>query len=172
MSELFNNYKEMNLNNQIPDNRHKYLHFDDEFKNKLVLGATNTYSFDLYQPKDDIKEVLFTYSQGLSIILTKKFLLDEFQKVSEEDDFLTGPEGSKLYEITKWPSLTPNKNKVKAVLVYKITPEESLMFNNYNLDTNLQMRLTLDNQDEVIYSKNYKLDLVPTNNPQGIETND
>lgn len=164
----------------IPDNEKVFIRKPRKYKDKIVLGGTNNHSFLLPGSLTEIKQFSITYSQGTEIKLTKTFYGDLFTPSNEADDVkeYTYIDGSKLYELTKDEVkevylFDEGENQTAlsyCIIFYEITPEESLVFNNWNREVYVQARVVLnynntkEEGETVKYSNRYKIKIVKTIN--------
>jgi len=121
MSELFDNYPQGS--SYIPNNRPQCVETEET---KILIGSTVEHTFDVpYNVAVDLDELEVIYKLGVDVVLTKK--------LSEEE--LT-------YVI---------KGEHRSFVMSRISPEESLLFNNDLLDCFVQLKFTfLD--DSINYS--------------------
>ena len=151
MTNLFNNYEN---NTTIPDNRYKFLPLKPEYKDVIVKGAEAHHCFKIPYSIDQIQDVIVMYYQGIKktllipndrIILSNSYEEDEEEESIEQDKVLK--------------SINPNQEYCWAK--YTITEEESLLFNWYNKQTQVQLRIVLID-GTVEYSGIYKIKVLPT----------
>lgn len=150
MTNLFNNYE----NKTIPDNRYKFLPLKPEYKDVIVKGAEAHHCFKIPYSIDDIQEVEVIYFQGIKetlIIPNDRIILSNSYEEDEEEEPIEQGEVLK--------SIEPNQDYCWAK--YTITEEESLLFNWYNKQVQVQLKVIL-NDDTVEYSGIYKIKILPT----------
>lgn len=123
---MFDTYNNKNLKVR-PENLVEFLDVKDYEWDIIDIGATNIHYFKLPVLIEDIKDYLVSYKQGLDIVLEKTQEECELEQLGED-----------LY--------------LRCIL----NPKESKLFNNYNKDTFIQLKLILQN-DEIIYSGKYRL---------------
>ena len=151
MTNLFNNYEN---NTAIKDNSYKLIHLKTEYKDVIVKGAEAHHCFKIPYARDQIQDVIVMYYQGIKktllipkdrIILSNSYEEDEEEESIEQDEVLK--------------SIEPNQEYCWAK--YTIKEEESLLFNWYNKQTQVQLRIVLID-GTVEYSGIYKIKILPT----------
>lgn len=129
---MFDNYNNMS-ENYIPNNLFTYINEDNEYKDTIIPGSTCTHVFKIaVDYASEVKHINAIYTQGISIILIK-----------DERDF-----SEEAYDSSY------------SFLSVTLTPEDTEQFNAYNKDTKVQIKITL-NDDSVVYSKVYRIKVLP-----------
>ena len=150
MTNLFNNYEN---NTVIPDNRYKFLPLKPEYKDVIVKGASADHCFKIPYALDEVKEATVVYFQGIKeklIIPNDRIhLTNSYEEDSEEEI------------IEEAPVLKSSPNQEYCWAKYTIREEESLLFNWYNKQTQVQLRVVLVD-GTVEYSGIYKIKVLPT----------
>lgn len=188
MSQLFDNYKRNNL--EVPNNENVFIRTPKEYKDIIVLGGKNNHTFLIPYNFDELRYFSVTYIQGTETILTKRFDTTFFREVSDEEDFgikeyrydaLGAKEnGSVLYQVNKeyikdFYENDPDDDLddedlvvASCVLFYTISPEESLLFNDWNKEVYCQLKVEIDtnvDEEQIVvteYSRKYKIKVLGT----------
>lgn len=106
-----------NKTKYIPSNLYRFLPVESEYKDLMVLNAINEYSFRIPHKKEDILDANIFYMQGTEHKIQKSF-----------------------YDI-KFTDL-PND---RCIAEYYLTPSETLLFNTYNKEVKVQLKVDLIN---------------------------
>lgn len=134
---MFDNYNNI-PEDYIPDNRIRFLTVDNEYKDTIIIGGTCEHVFIIDMDfNTDISDAYVTYKQGTEYKLIKNKSEMALEVVTES--------GELPYTIV---SVT-------------LTPEETSLFNSYNRDLDVQMKLILTNGD-IIYTRIYKILPLPS----------
>lgn len=179
MSELFDNYK--HDNRTVPNNERVFIKKPKEFKDVIVLGGTNGHTFSIPYAKDEIVDFSITYVQGTETVLTKYFDCSLFAEEQKEDNithyFYTGisPDyGSKLIEVVRedLDELIEDEDDELNLAIafcsifYNISPEESLLFNDWNSEVYVQLKAHIDIEHDgttvTEFSRKYRIKIVNT----------
>ena len=150
MTNLFNNYEN---NTTIPDNRYKFLPLKPEYKDVIVKGAEAHHCFKIPYAIDEVKEATVVYFQGIKeklIIPNDRIrLTNSYEEDSEEEI------------VEEAPVLKSCSTQDYCWAKYTITEEESLLFNWYDKQVQVQLRIVLQD-DSIEYSGIYKIKILPT----------
>lgn len=150
MTNLFNNYEN---NTTIPDNRYKFLPLKPEYKDVIVKGAEAHHCFKIPYAIDEVKEATVVYFQGIKeklIIPNDRIrLTNSYEEDSEEEI------------VEEVPVLKSCFTQDYCWAKYTITEEESLLFNWYDKQVQVQLRIVLQD-DSIEYSGIYKIKILPT----------
>lgn len=134
---IFANYNDI-PEDYVPDNRIRFLRVDCDQKDAIVIGGSTMHAFVLDGNANiDTKDIFIYYKQGSEIKLIKDKPQLDIEVVEES--------GSLPYSI----------------IGVNLSPKETSLFNDYNKDLELQMKLILVD-DSVIYTCIYKLRTVRT----------
>lgn len=150
MTNLFNNYEN---NTTIPDNRYKFLPLKPEYKDVIIKGASADHCFKIPYALDEVKEATVVYFQGIKeklIIPNDRIhLTNSYEEDSEEEI------------IEEAPVLKSSPTQDYCWAKYTISEEESLLFNWYDKQVQVQLRIVLQD-DSIEYSGIYKIKILPT----------
>lgn len=129
-----------NKNQPIPDNEKVFLEYKKKYADIIVLGGTNKHCFLIPYSPEEVDYLSVTYIQGTEIKLTKMFLSSELEDLNGE-----------------------------SMLIYDITPEESLAFNNWNKEVYAQIKayITCAEESRIEYSQQYKIKIINTLEDKG-----
>jgi hypothetical protein len=117
------------------DNRFPHIHIDDD--DEIVVGSTSTHVFILpFKYSSFVTNSKVIYRQGLEVLLEKDSSSFTIEEPENPDHPMWG----------------------KTILTVKLTPEETLLFNQYValLDTNVQLKIETENGD-ILYNKVNKI---------------
>ena len=150
MTNLFNNYEN---NTTIPDNRYKFLPLKPEYKDVIVKGAEAHHCFKIPYAIDEVKEATVVYFQGI-----KEKLLIPNDRIRLTNSY---EEDSEEEIVEEAPVLKSCSTQDYCWAKYTITEEESLLFNWYDKQVQVQLKVIL-NDGTVEYSGIYKIKILPT----------
>ena len=150
MTNLFNNYEN---NTTIPDNRYKFLPLKPEYKDVIVKGAEAHHCFKIPYAIDEVKEATVVYFQGI-----KEKLLIPNDRIRLTNSY---EEDSEEEIVEEAPVLKSCSTQDYCWAKYTITEEESLLFNWYDKQVQVQLRIVLQD-DSIEYSGIYKIKILPT----------
>lgn len=155
MSQLFDNY--IKHNTHIPDNISQFLYREPDYKDVIVIGATNEHVLNINPDKSDIYKLEIIYRQGTVIKLTKAFYMARFVPALLESGSLASTSwwlypdnNAKLYVFSKEEledqefhlKDIPNHTIYRSILMYSLTAEDSQLFNDYDQDLIMQAKIT------------------------------
>ena len=175
MSKLFDNY--INKATNVPYNDKVYLKDIRDTKDVIVIGASNDHVFEIPFKLHEMDMFWITYIQGTEVKITKKYYPHLF-KLQEDGTYKYAEDDSTLIEL--------NENQIKesleleddpfnneflptySVLFYTLTPDESLLFNDYNKEVYVELKAAVNTpkddlvEDNISFSKRYKLKIIGT----------
>ena len=146
MTNLFDNYDKEKCSKAIPDNRYKFLPIIPEYKDVIIRGAEVEHCFLIPHKMEDIIGARVIYYQGIEEKLIIPFSRIQLKnKYSSED---TPEDASNKY---CWA-------------YYNIMEDESLLFNTYNKQVQVQLVVVVleNGEQKVEYSNIYKIKVLPT----------
>lgn len=135
MAHMFDNYPSTTL----PDNRYKFLSVEKEYKDVIIRGGEVEHCFKIPHNMNDISECEVIFYQGIE----KKLIIPDY-RISLKNSYIGAEEDLE----NCWA-------------YYKVYEDESLAFNTYNKQTQVQLKIRLTN-GAVEYSNIYKIKVLPT----------
>lgn len=137
---IFDNYEN---NTTLPDNRYKFLPEKCPYKDSIIRGAKAEHCFKIPHNLEDIQSAEVNYFQGIE----QKLVIPN-DRITIKDEYDSEDSTEENIENTCWAT-------------YTLTEQESLVFNAYNTQVNVQLKIIL-NDGSIEYSSIYKIRILPT----------
>lgn len=131
MTRMFKDYD--NNSNCIPDNRYRFLPIKSQYRDLMVMNANNQYQFVVPYKSEDILDANVFYMQGTESVITKTYKDLILEDISEDAD--------------------------NCRISYYLSAEDTLLFNNYNKELKVQLKLNLFN-GRIEYSPIYLIKII------------
>lgn len=144
MTNLFDNYEKYNTT--IPDNRYRFLPVIPEYKDVIIRGAEVDHCFKIPHKMENIIGARVVYYQGI-----EEKVIIPFSRIQLKNEYSSEDTTDDISENYCWA-------------YYTLTEDESLRFNTYNKQVQVQLAVVVLENDEqrVEYSNIYKIKVLPT----------
>ena len=139
MTHLFDNYP----SNTLPDNRYEFLPIEKEYKDIIIRGGEVEHCFKIPHNINDISECEVIFYQGIE----QKLIIPDY-RITLKDEY--DAEDTTYENITEY-----------CWAYYKVYDSESLAFNTFNKQTQVQLKIRLTD-GSIEYSNIYKIKVLPT----------
>ena len=178
MSGLFDNYKNKATN--VPYNEKVFLPDIRKTKDVIVIGGTNDHVFEIPYKLNELDKFFISYIQGTEVKLTKEYYISDFI-LQPDGTYKNIEDGAILVELT--PKQIEESLELEddpyndtfqptySVLFYILTPDQSLLFNDYNKEVYVELKACIKSskddlmEDAISYSRKYKLTVIGTIRP-------
>ena len=144
MTNLFDNYEKFNTT--TPDNRYRFLPTIPEYKDVIIRGAEVEHCFKIPHKMENIIGARVIYYQGI-----EEKVIVPFSRIQLKNEYSSEDTTEDISENYCWA-------------YYTLTEEESLRFNTYNKQVQVQLAVVILENDKqrVEYSNIYKIKVLPT----------
>jgi len=144
MTNLFDNYEKYNT--PIADNRYRFLPIVPEYKDVIIRGAEVEHCFKIPHKIENIIGARVVYYQGI-----EEKVIIPFSRIQLKNEYNSEDTTNDISKNYCWA-------------YYTLTEDESLRFNTYNKQVQVQLAVVVLENDEqkVEYSNIYKIKVLPT----------